>query len=227
MAQTLVKLEGQQDDLRALVTLSSDAWSVIEENGAYYLCSQGWNAIDDLTEVNGLAHELIAVLNGAGAVFVNNFEPVRLAGVSTRRRKDGSNDTTVAAITAKARIRHGPEILAGTPDMAAWIELAGKHVDAQKALTLYGSLEHTWRNLYLILEVVEDNMGGEKAVLASKWCPAPEKLKLFKNTANNWKALGAEARHATEKWEKPSAELSLLEAKAVVRATLQAWLKGL
>jgi hypothetical protein len=108
-----------------------------------------------------------------------------------------------------------------------WMDLIARNGNVRKALTLFGGLEHNWRNLYLIVEVIEDSCGGETALVGSQWCPAPERLRLFKRTANNWQALGTEARHATERWQKPTDLMTLAEAQAVVRSTLFEWLQTL
>lgn len=227
MGQTLVKLEGQHDDLDVLVTLSEGSWQVFMEGDSYYLTSDTWDAHDDLSDVHERASEVIAILNGAAGAYVNNWEPVRLSGIVTRRKRDGSNAVSIAAITARARIRHAPDPIAGIPKIDAWINLAGKDANAQKALALYGSLEHNWRNLYLVLEVIADSCGGVDNMPASRWCTDPKGLKLFKQTANNWKELGADSRHSTEKCEKPKYPMSLREAQAVIRSALLAWLQSL
>jgi hypothetical protein len=103
--------------------------------------------------------------------------------------------------------------------------LAYKDPHVEKALDLWGSLEHNWRNLYLVLEVMEDTAGGSKALLAQAWLPDKNGIELFKRTANTWRALGPDARHATEQFKLPPKPMALPDARILIRRTLQAWLQ--
>lgn len=226
MPQTLVKLEGQPDDLAALASLSSPAWAVVEGEEGFHLSSEAWGPIEDLMEVLDRAKELIEILNGAAAVYILNFEPVKLSGQVHRRNDEGRTlNATIQTITGGARIRRLPEVAANTPNLDTWMALVEGQPSVHKALALYGGLERTWRNLYLVLEVIEDSVGGEKALLACAWCPDPTKVKQFKGVANNWKALGVHARHATERFERPAVPMTLQEARETIRAVLVAWLR--
>ena len=73
------------------------------------------------------------------------------------------------------------------------------------------------------MEAVEDDVGGEAALLANDWAPK-SKVKLFKQTANSYRALGPEARHGTLRHQKPVETMALTEAQAIVASILRAWL---
>jgi hypothetical protein len=225
VSRTLVELEGQPDDLAALASLSSSTWAVVRVEAAYSLTSDAWEAVDELTEVLDSAKDVLDALNGAAAVYILNFEPVRLSGQVHRETDDGKKlNATIQTITGRGKIRHSPQITTNTPDLGAWMTVVEAQASVRKALTLYGGLEPTWRNLYLVLEVIEDSVGGEKALLSGSWCPDSTKIKRFKAIANNWKALGVHARHATERFGQPAATMTLQEAMEVIRAVLAAWL---
>ena len=94
-----------------------------------------------------------------------------------------------------------------------------------KALTLYGTLNHNWKNLYMVLEIIEDDAGGEAGLIETAWI-SRGKLKTFKHTANSFRAVGREARHATAKPNPPSVPMSLREAQELIKSVLKEWLRS-
>jgi len=63
------------------------------------------------------------------------------------------------------------------------LEVAAQNEPLQRALYLYGKLDHNWRGLYMILEAIEDGNGGERGLIAKSWAAQP--VKNFKATANS------------------------------------------
>jgi hypothetical protein len=219
-------LNGQTDDLQALSTLKSADWAIVKENGAYHLTSPLLNTARDADDALQFTQELLPIINGAAQVYLPHFEPIHLAGSATILQDDGTQQTAQTQ-TARARIRHpiAATDIQNAPPIDAWITLAYKDGQVEKALDLWGSLEHNWRNLYLVLEVMQDTVGGETALLAQPWLPDKHGIELFKKTANNWRALGHKARHATEKYQPPPNPMSLPDARELLRRTLHAWLQ--
>jgi hypothetical protein len=85
--------------------------------------------------------------------------------------------------------------------------------------------EHNWKNLYMVLEVIEDDLGGEEAVLQKRYVSI-KKLKSFKRTANSYLAIGRDARHATIKNSMPRSPMSLTVAQELIHIVLQKWLES-
>lgn len=79
-------------------------------------------------------------------------------------------------------------------------------------------------SLYQVLDVLEEDLGCERVLLARRWQPA-ERIGLFTHTANNYRALGLAARHGPTDWEPPTDPMTLGEAKQVIGGLLQQWLK--
>ncbi len=71
-----------------------------------------------------------------------------------------------------------------------------------------------------MLEAAEDAFGGEKGLLGEPWV-SPE-LKLFKSTANSYRAIGVESRHGTLSSGVPTARISLPEARQLDQPTFYA-----
>ena len=105
-----------------------------------------------------------------------------------------------------------------------WIDTALSNQEIERALYLFGSLELNWKNLYMVLEVIEDSFGGETSLLNTNIVP-PEDIKSFKRTASSYKAIGRDARHATLKFELPREPMTLRKAQEVVGTLLQEWIK--
>ena len=226
MPTCLIKLKGQPEDLQALSALQSTDWAVVNKNGAYHLTSALLNTARDADDALQFAQEIIPIINGAAQIYLPHFEPVQLAGSATILRDDGTQQTA-QTITGKARIRHAVSAtdIKNAPPIDAWMVLAFKDRYVEKALDLWGSLEHNWRNLYLVLEVMEDTAGKPTALLAAPWLPDKKGIELFKWTANNWRTLGTEARHGTEQYRPPPNPMSLTDARELIRRTLHAWLQ--
>ena len=116
-----------------------------------------------------------------------------------------------------------PPISDGT--LNVWISAGNKNKLVERALVLYGSLEHTWKNLFMVIEVVEDDLGGEGALIQTGWV-LRERLKTLKHTANSFRALGSESRHGTDTKEPPASPMPLNEAREIVMNILQNWLNS-
>lgn len=227
MSRTLIKLDGQAMDLEALASVSGLDWGVVKEEGSYYLTSPLFDSVPDVADAYTLAQQVLPLLNGAAGINIPNFEPVKLSGSAKRQNESGTSTQAAQSISAGARIRReiSPASLEQSPDIDSWMVRARMDTYARRAMELYGSLEHSWRNLYIILEVMEESCGGDKHLLAASWLPDEAEIRLFKYTANNWQALGSEARHGKEQWKPPAKPMSLQDARELIRLTLLAWLQ--
>jgi len=83
-----------------------------------------------------------------------------------------------------------------------------------------------WMSLYKVLDVVEDSVGGERALEAKGWVPATS-LKRLTLTANAIETAASGGRHATGKYSLAKSRLQPLpldEAWDVVRQMVRSWL---
>lgn len=234
MPEWLIKLSGQTLDLEVLRLVRSSSWAVEKADGNYYLTSRDFESFTEAADALNAASDLLPLINGAAMALMNGFERVSLDNQVTRRSEGGTESTAIVVRRSRMRIRSSaPTVLiSGVPvqkpeyeDMKPTLSLAANNHFVERALALYGSIEHTWRNLFMVLDVIEESCGGERELLAKPWASA--KLKRFKATANNWCALGAESRHGIAGWKKPERPMSLDEAQELIRHTLQGWIRSL
>ncbi|HWD00553.1 MAG TPA: hypothetical protein VG456_27540 [Candidatus Sulfopaludibacter sp.] len=226
MARCLVTLNGQTEDLKVLSALQSTDWHVVCQDGTYYLTSALLDLARDADDALQFAREIIPIINGAAQIYLANFEPVHLGGAAIILHDDGTKQVA-QSIAGRARIRHSvpPADIKSAPPLDTWMATAYKDPYIEKALNLWGSLEHNWRNLYLVLEVMVDTASDLSAFLAQAWLPDKSGIELFRRTANNFRALGPDARHGTEQYKPPPKPMALPDARILIRRTLQAWLR--
>jgi hypothetical protein len=119
----------------------------------------------------------------------------------------------------------GQETVQTAPPFESWIHLAKQDELVERALILYANLPHNWRNLFIILEIIEDDFGGEKGLKSKGWVSG-NMITLFKRTANSYMAIGREARHGSTKKQPPVKPMGLQEAQSLVRNILFKWLSS-
>lgn len=90
-----------------------------------------------------------------------------------------------------------------------------------KALRLWDRDSKDWRGMYAILEFVVDEVGGPPEVSKRGWATGKQ-INHFKHTANT---AGDESRHGTTKAAPPVNPMPLVEARALVRRILLAWIE--
>lgn len=81
-------------------------------------------------------------------------------------------------------------------------------------------------NLYKAWEIVRDAAGGEHTLIANGWTTKKTKNR-FMQTAQSRKALGDDARHASERYKAPESTMSVDEARAFVKSVIGKWIRTL
>jgi hypothetical protein len=224
-----VLLMGDLDAVRRLSPrLQSPRLAIEEEASGVYLVSSEFEDLATRDEVSALARQIIVTVRGAMRLAgIVEHAPLELDAV-VERGPDGSESKTLyrsaqaAAVIAEA---FPPTILiSGTPvpppPLKAEAAFDNDHVAIALALL---AEEPTWYDLYKVLELIEQDYGGEKAFYALNWEPEAE-LRRFTHTANNVGALGLDARHARLDWTVPADPMSLAEATELIRRLLERWL---
>lgn len=224
MEEWSIQLEGEEKDLRFLSEiLRSPHLSVSEEKGAFILRSSSFNPDPALNDVHKLSTSLVEVLNGAAKVYNRTFQGATVKAV-VRIREDGKTERHVR-LTALPRQFEFTAFPRRDDLIECWFSIGQQNESVARALTLYGSLEHNWRNLYMVLEVMEDDVGGEESLSEKGWVSAKE-ISRFKHTANSFRAIGREARHATVAFQPPKGPMSLREAERLIGTLLMRWLES-
>jgi len=91
---------------------------------------------------------------------------------------------------------------------------------------LVGSTDESFRQLYVILEILERASGGSRALAEKKWKPRKD-FRRFRRTANSSSILGDDARHGTEITAPPRDPMGLEEGQAFIRELVTSWLLGI
>jgi len=232
MAEWLVELKGDKAELEYLSKLPSlQRWKVTEQGGKYYLKYIALESPTDVYDVLADASSIIDIMNGVTRLVFRSSQGAKVTGIS-QVEKNGKPPTQyimLPFIPSEERfgipaIRTGQELPeeASTPG-SKWIKLAQEDEQVTKALELYGGLQPNWKNLYMVLEAIEDDVCGEGRLLKNNWAPEAQ-IRLFKQTANNFLALGREARHGTKTFKPPKKPMSLEEAQSLIKNILRKWL---
>lgn len=232
MTEWLVELKGDTAELEYLCSLSPPKWRVTEQGGRYYLRCAVFDSSMDARNVLADASRILDVMNGVGRLVLQKFEGAKVHGIN-RIEENGRQTQFIMPSSIPSAERLGiPAVTVPSGQESSqpfsipgskWIEIAEKDLSADKALALYGGLEHNWRNLYMVLEVVEGDVGGENGLLSKGWAHKA-KIKLFKRTANSFLKLGYQARHATAKYKAPRIPMSLDDAQSLIKNILTNWL---
>ena len=225
----LAELRGHENDLTELAAHSVEGrWEIGKPEDKWWLTDAELNQTTDAHAALGTARDRIALLNGCALLFGTGYEPVTVSRI-LRRSPDGKHEQFISPEGIASTVRFS--IPSDTDESGATklqrIEvLADEDAELERALSLFGGLPITWRNLYIILEIIEDAFGGEKKLCAQPW--APPRLKEFKAVANNYRAIGVEARHGSTgpKFQKLSSTMQIDQARELVRKALDAWIKS-
>lgn len=166
------------------------------------------------------ATDLVATVNGAASLVWRYYEPAKLGGIH-RLAADGS-DSAITPLTA--RRGQVPPAKTSDPTLCDCVAVAVADSRVATALAIYGAVGRDWRGLYMLLEVVEEDLHGAEEITRRRSATQAQ-LQLFTHTANSFAALGAAARHAKE-WSPPAKPMTLHEATVLVEGVLHAWIRS-
>jgi hypothetical protein len=224
----LFELEGDTQDLQQLATLfDAGAVSVSRQGDQFWLRSEAIDPIDDAGDARGEADGLLKTLNGVSVLRVQN---TGLVGLGSMKRIDESGRENLHVVLQSARltIRTGmvKVLINGKPvpsQEGRVLSAADQDPNLEQVLRLYGSRVPDWRDLYFVLEAVEDSIG--MTVAAAGWVGATDRER-FTHTANNRRAIGDLARHGHAKFATPAKPMTLDEARWLVGQVVQSWVRS-
>lgn len=224
MSDWQIHIEGGEEEIRVLDALLTAEQFRIDKPGERNLLTLPDVPVDAGSEaIKAAADQLVDVVNGAARLYYPKFEGVSYVSV-TRLREDGTREG-FGYLTAEVGDNVFTALGSGDKTLSDWIEIGLSDNDVARAFFLYGSLDSSWKNLYMVIEVIEDDLGGESELIDAGMASAAD-IKQLKHTANSYRALGREARHATLATEPPKSPMTLEEAKGVIRELLRAWVQS-
>jgi hypothetical protein len=234
MAGWRVALEGEPFDLRYLFDQFQAGTVRIEKDGsAYYLVDDEFASMSDSTPVHKRAQAVLSILNGAATIADSSHRPVALASVQFIDPRSNVNSYVHLTSTIEARARVGAVLVSTTPsaqplprptpDAVKWAAYALTDDRAARILR-YLQKRKDWVSLYKILEEIEEDMGGSKAIQQAGWA-SETAMGRFTATANNRLAIGDDARHSTSKFQLPKRPMTPSEAEALIRRIAESWFR--
>lgn len=168
MAYLLIQLIGDNKDLLLLERyLLLDKVSIFKEKGTYFIKVDGLSENLEMVDAEKEANRIIETINGATKLYHKMFKGISFERID-RVNKDGTKQGWIF-ITATARNFEIPVFIDTDTTLRKWISTALRDESVKKALMLYGSLEHNWKGLYMVLEVVEKDIGSFAKLIAKGW----------------------------------------------------------
>jgi hypothetical protein len=201
-------------------SLSSTNLSLFQEADATFLRAPSLLSGMSHFDAQNIAVGIIENINGAGKVLMPSFDGIQFKALGFRDEQGEIKRHYFLFPQSGNFVLHTSGV--NDPTLLELLNLTTINPTVAKALTLYGSLVHNWKNLYMVVEVIEEDLGGESMVMKS-YPEVARRLKDFKRTSNNFGAIGREARHAKE-FEAPSKSMQIEEAQEFVRQLLFQWL---
>jgi hypothetical protein len=231
MSQWLVRLKGAKADLEFLASqVCASTCLVSKENGdEYYLQSSRFDSLTDATTVRQHGEELIQILNGVAKLRSSGARSVSFGGDVMQVKDDGKRVISVfpppLTVRTSMTISIAHDSSPQTPTTAeTWMSEAEQDPDVARALRLFGQ-EHTWHNLYKVLEIVKIVWGGTSAIVSKGWATNAQ-ITRFTRTANSVGAVGDAARHGGDKFEPPADPMTLKEASELLSTLLSRLLQA-
>lgn len=199
---------------------------IVSDRDGHALVSAAIEAAADADAARSIAERLIDELRGAAALERN---PGDLAvGHVVDEREDGSRLVSVrmtASVTMDAEIAASgstaPVDPTSGPTKMALAHLSDPAVSL--VLRLLAQLI-TFGSMYKVLDVIEEDVGGERALAALDWVQKDE-LRRFTQSANAIENAGGSGRHARSDYRLGKLPaMTEAEALALTRSLVSAWL---
>lgn len=223
MSEWQIELVGDEKDIELLEIFFKDTTYHIDTwEGRKLLTLPEVSPNADSEFVRAASNKIIDIINGAAKLYYKHFRGLSFFHVS--RFDESGKRVGFGYLTAPAQDFTLTAINPEDRTLFGWINLALDDEEIERALFLFGSLEQNWKNLYMVLEVLEDSFGGEAKLLIANLAPSDD-IKLFKRTACSYKAIGRDARHGTLSFEPPLTPMALDKAQKLMRTLLQEWIK--
>lgn len=247
MAGWVVKLTGDDFDLNAVAKVATEPdCRVTKEDGAYYLASTDFAAMQEPGEVHALATTtLLPRINGLMRLRNLNALPVSLDSV-IRLNADGSRTHArfiVASavlsgnsrITAEATVIGPDGVVVLSPEPAIFqsrFQLAQKHPAVADALKYWvacvpGDADF-WINANKVFDIIRADVGngnvggGTQRIENNGWATRAD-IEGFGEAANNPAVSGGKARHG-HGWTPKAPPMNEGEAVAFIQHLLDRWL---
>ena len=225
------RLDGETLDLEALAATLGDSSpvQVRQFDGRFYLRMAEFAQINESSDAETRATEVLHVLNGAARVQYGDNREVRVDAVASVQ-PNGQIQNFIhmsAAVHARGRVSTTPtindEVVPPVREPTVTeraMETALNDPQAERALRIFGRDDVDYRDLYHVFEIAEAAIGNG---IYSDGTVTTAEIRRFKHTANSVHALGDQARHGHETTQPPPQPTSFAEAQALLGRVLRVW----
>lgn len=224
-----VGIKGDNFDLEDLSkSLNSPEYCITKKGEDYIFKSTHFNSLEKEDDVRNKAKEILSLINGSSWLVIGMREPleeVRFCRVNDDGKIKCSvvfSDSFRARDKFKAHLvtKNGEvqEIDQAGP-IPEFIATSQHEENVATVLRLLGDHPKDWVNLYRILEVVEDDVGGIPKIAKKGW-GTKKAIKLFKRTANYV------ARHKDKKIKQPKNPMTPSEAESLIKTIINSWIQS-
>lgn len=227
---------GDKCDLEDLAeSLNSSELCITKDRENFVLKSTEFEILDDESEVEHKARELLSLINGAATLLLDMPKPLTMGGV-VRVKDDGRREIFVSAsssVTVRSRVSLSlvqtngsvKEVGKANPWILSWVRIGRNDRSVFDVLRRFGEGTLTWGDLYRILEIILADVGGLDSIAKKGWA-TKKAIRLFRHTACSPTAIGDEARHGTQKTKPPREPIPFSEAKALIKTIIHNWLRS-
>jgi hypothetical protein len=192
------------------------------------LTGSAFERFKDAADAHQFATEILDRVNSLGPLLWSGYEPVTTGAVLS---EGGHHHILMAVAAGRARVkgkvvvlrRDGTEVPPEPPPLSVLhlLRVATTDPVVDRVLMYLRPPDVTWADLYRALEAVEQDAGD---VSSRGWAVASQR-RLFRHTANNFGALGIDARHGHTKNPPPAHPMSLTQARSFVFEVVVKWLR--
>ena len=231
-------IEGHPFDLETLADLfsASDPLVAKDASGGYYLESAKLQDSSGHIDANA-AQALVKRINGVARAADSGFQPVTLTSRCTA--PDGSVTTLITAggsmhlrgkfVAVSVLDSNGTQVpgVPLIPKGPRYVKVAYQDPDVADALRVLGQPDSLdWYDIYKVLEIVENAVGGSEKVEERGWATKAD-INRLTASANHPGISGDVARQARMK-AVPGANLSMTmrEAEGLVRRLVASWIES-
>ena len=196
-----------------------------EEVNRYFLKSTYFNNLKHEYEARNKAEHLITLINGATEFILYRKKPIERMNLAIKINDDGSKSFSYSIPCYVNIIPKMKDSIISERKylLREWVIASLKDDKIAILFEFICSDSNKWYLLYKRLELVQVDLGGETKLINKKWVPESE-IKLFKHTANCYKAIGIEARHYNRE-ERPSNPMAYPDAKKLIDKINLKWLE--
>ena len=229
-----VGIEGPPGIIHPLaIAVSDHDMRLVAGQNVVILCGSRLDLLDDVCSVRRQAQRIVTILSGSARLLFGSTESLQVTDV-TDARADVYTDAVIELppCEARHRSRRGARTATDRPcDRNAWsdsllfklLRVTLSDPAMEEALRLRDAIDLDWAELVRIYEIIEEAVGGWRAV-AGFPCATPTKIQQLFHTTNWAAAAGASVRYGLEDIQPSAGDMTLSEARCLVDHLLLTWL---